>query len=263
MWLFAQTDANRPCSARQRRRGFTLIELLIIVAIIAILAAIAVPNFLDAQMRSKVAASVDEMHTLGGALEAYWIERRAYPPNLIKMVVVPAESAGRPSVVGLNRIELEGNRRLCETSPTAMARISPTARAPAGYGFSAAYNGVTLIRLTTPVAYIAHLPEDRFFPRGWGPAFSYRLPAIGGASTTTSLTFNLSDMRPYGYYNFTEIEPDGLPLAGLGRTVTYVITSFGPDTRDSFTDPTVPSPAFYDPTNGTVSGGDLILPGSQ
>jgi prepilin-type N-terminal cleavage/methylation domain-containing protein len=260
---FAQTESNRPRSARQCRRGFTLIELLTIVAVVAILAGIAVPNFLDAQVRSKVAASVDEMHTLGGALEAYWIEQRAYPPNLVKMVVAPAEPGGRPGVVGSRRIELEGNRRLCETSETAVTRMGPTASAPAGFDFSVAYNGAALIRLTTPMAYVAHLPEDRFFSRGWGPAFSYRLPAIGGASTTTSLTFNLSDMRPYGYFNFTEIAPDGLPLAGFGRTVTYVITSFGPDIRDSFTDATIPFPAYYDPTNGTMSGGDLILPGSQ
>lgn len=61
------------------RYGFTLIELLIVVAIIAILAAIAIPNFLAAQTRSKIARVQEEMRTIGTALEAYDIEYNCYP----------------------------------------------------------------------------------------------------------------------------------------------------------------------------------------
>ena len=60
-------------------RGFTLIELLIVVAIIAILAAIAVPNFLEAQMRSKVTRCKTDMRSMATALEAYRIEFNHYP----------------------------------------------------------------------------------------------------------------------------------------------------------------------------------------
>ncbi|MCX7045356.1 MAG: prepilin-type N-terminal cleavage/methylation domain-containing protein [Candidatus Sumerlaeota bacterium] len=60
--------------------AFTLIELLIVIAIIAILALIAIPNFLEAQTRSKVAATQTNLRTIAVALEAYFVDYSAYPP---------------------------------------------------------------------------------------------------------------------------------------------------------------------------------------
>ena len=59
--------------------GFTLIELLIVVAIIAILAAIAVPNFLEAQTRSKVSRAKADMRSMATAVESYAVDNNIYP----------------------------------------------------------------------------------------------------------------------------------------------------------------------------------------
>lgn len=64
---------------RFKKSGFTLIELLIVVAIIAILAAIAVPNFLEAQVRSKVSRVKADMRSLATAIEAYHVDNSRYP----------------------------------------------------------------------------------------------------------------------------------------------------------------------------------------
>ncbi len=60
-------------------RGFTLIELLIVVAIIGILAAIAVPNFTDALNRAKISRAKNDLRTLANGLEMYYMDNNSYP----------------------------------------------------------------------------------------------------------------------------------------------------------------------------------------
>jgi type II secretion system protein G len=62
-------------------KSFTLIELLIVVLIIAILAAIAIPNFLEFQTRAKVARVKSDMRNIATALEAYCVDEGTYPAS--------------------------------------------------------------------------------------------------------------------------------------------------------------------------------------
>lgn len=62
----------------KKSTGFTLIELLIVVAIIGILAAIAVPNFLNAQIRAKVARCYSDLKAISTGEEEYFIDNNRY-----------------------------------------------------------------------------------------------------------------------------------------------------------------------------------------
>jgi prepilin-type N-terminal cleavage/methylation domain-containing protein len=60
---------------KNRRGGFTLVEIMIVVAIIALLAAIAVPNFLRARKRSQATALLEDLRMVDSAKDQYAIER--------------------------------------------------------------------------------------------------------------------------------------------------------------------------------------------
>lgn len=60
-------------------KGFTLIELLIVVAIIGILAAIAIPNFVNARMRATIARIQGDHKAISTAAESYMVDNGAYP----------------------------------------------------------------------------------------------------------------------------------------------------------------------------------------
>jgi type IV pilus assembly protein PilA len=60
------------------RQGFTLIELLIVVVIIGILAAIAIPKFANTKEKAVVASMKSDLRNLASAQESYWVENRTY-----------------------------------------------------------------------------------------------------------------------------------------------------------------------------------------
>jgi general secretion pathway protein G len=64
---------------RLKKEGFTLIELLIVVAIIGIIAAIAIPNLLNAIQRGKQKRTMADMRAIGTAVESYAVDNNEYP----------------------------------------------------------------------------------------------------------------------------------------------------------------------------------------
>jgi prepilin-type N-terminal cleavage/methylation domain-containing protein len=200
-------------------RAFTLIELLIVVAIIAILAAIAVPNFLEAQTRSKVSRARSDLRTSAVALESYFVDANRYP---LPHGTAPFRTPGS------QRLDGYGNAR--------------------GLAF-----GTLPPELTTPISYITSAPPDvfKFGKRAnngvnagrsyitgnpWDETFVYH--PVGEWSKMAGSGFNASDVTDYGLWRMFSIGPDGL-YNNLGTS-----------------DPTMGW--IYDPTNGTISSGMII-----
>jgi prepilin-type N-terminal cleavage/methylation domain-containing protein len=217
------------------QRGFTLIELLIVVAIIAILAAIAVPNFLEAQVRSKVARTQSDLRTMATAMEAYYIDNNSYT---------------RDSDSSLDFLD-----------------VGDAALTPSDPNFGHCANGA--LTLTTPIAYISSLLEDPFVvnvevegagARGYrigSGSWSYDSPPINPHDHQDShLTFPVVGKR--GSYVIIGVGPDkkrarmgykNFPFMSLYEGGASTNLRPGKGQPLCYTD--------YDASNGTVSLGDV------
>lgn len=220
---------------KNRTQAFTLIELLIVVAIIAILAAIAVPNFLEAQTRSKVSRVASDMRTIATAVEAYAVDNNTYPYS---------ESVG-----GALFMVPEGYPRL-----NAVER-------PGG--------------LTTPIAYMTDVPQDAFkhpLDSGSGLTFTegpyyYERAGFGyldGTKTTAMAVLVPADAVGNG--RMEGIGPDTAVTDPALTPARWLLFSVGPSQTLHVVDEngvTISMSRYnlgnrYDPTNGTVSMGNVF-----
>jgi prepilin-type N-terminal cleavage/methylation domain-containing protein len=171
------------------KKAFTLIELLIVVAIIAILSAIAVPNFLEAQTRAKVSRVKSDFRTLNLALHAFFVDHNDFPPDI-------------------------------------------TATWDTDF--------FSFIPLTTPLSYITTVPSNSPFDReisgGRGNYSYWRDDAT--VSRGLELWFHVMSTGPDRKADLTF--PQLIPEFVIGRSGAFLN-------------------ALYDPTNGTISSGDLHM----
>lgn len=178
--------------------AFTLIELLVVVTIIAILAAIALPNFLEAMTRAKVSRVRADLRTIATSMETYMVDWNSYP--------------------------MDGN--------------------------GGSYRG--LVALTTPIAYQTAIAADPF-----------NVGYLDGYATDRSEpNTEINEARFYELGTGSIVNPAGGFPAQL-----WALASYGPD-RDDDTDtigayPRTRRAVPYDPTNGSVSNGDIYRLGPK
>ena len=72
--------------SQKREQGFTLVELMIVMLIIAVLLALAVPRYTSSVKQAKEAVLKEDLHVLRGAIDAYTVDKQKAPQSLDDLV---------------------------------------------------------------------------------------------------------------------------------------------------------------------------------
>jgi type IV pilus assembly protein PilA len=102
----------------RRQRGFSLIELLIVVAIILVIAAMAIPNFLRSKISANEASAVSSLRTVNTAQTTYLLTYPTvgYADQLTKLAFPPSGTAPNQNAAGLLDWVLGCTTQPCEKS---------------------------------------------------------------------------------------------------------------------------------------------------
>ena len=226
----------------KRETGFTLIELLIVVAIIAILAAIAVPNFLEAQVRAKVARARSDMRTIACALEAYGVDNTDYP--MMEMfehyIRFPCF---KPYIEYIHEL----------TTPVAYM-TTVALRAPLMKEGEFDIGTLKPVKIDKIARYISHPYRAFPLPTEWIGSYGY---------------FRYNDQWAWDYFGKTYCAPgygvfcpgpcgywDNTPLYPFFKVTGLTTTPGGPPYEHRYHLDS-PLDVIYDPTNGTKSRGGM------
>lgn len=133
----SQTDINLGamlnCTS-VKRKGFTLVELLIVIVIIAVLAAIALPRFMDSGQRSKESSLKANLVLVRNALELFKNDTGAWPSTLSDLTVTTAPASGKDNAGAAKTISASDYKgpylRSIPNDPIANAAFTYSVTAP-------------------------------------------------------------------------------------------------------------------------------------
>ncbi len=108
-----------------KRGGFTLVEIMIVVAIIALLAAIAVPNFLRSRKRSQATQVLEDLRNIDAAVDQYAIEFNKSAGSDVGWADIQKYIKTDTRLFTSSGADLLGNSFLI-TSVDSVPRVSPT-----------------------------------------------------------------------------------------------------------------------------------------